>query len=79
MLNKISLALVDESGNVIPLSERPFQVESRLDTAMIELWAEALKKFKAIGDEELRFAQKFEFINSLTNFLQEKTEDEHPF
>lgn len=79
MLNKISLALTDESGNVIPLSERPFQVESRLDTAMIELWADALKKFKAIGDEELRFAQKFEFINQLNKFLQETKQDEHPF
>lgn len=73
------MALVDESGNVIKLSERPFQVESRLDTAMIELWADALKKFKSIGDEELRFAHKFEFVSQLTKFLQEKTEDEQPF
>lgn len=79
MLNKISMALVDESGNVVNLNERPFQVESRLDTAMIELWADALKKFKSIGDEELRFAQKFEFINQLSKFLRDNSADEQPF
>ena len=55
-MSKISMALIDDDGNVITLNERPFQIESRLDIAMIELWADTSKYFKSIGDENLRFA-----------------------
>ncbi|MBX7173914.1 MAG: hypothetical protein K1X72_23290 [Pyrinomonadaceae bacterium] len=79
MLNKISLALADESGKVVTIDEKPFNVEIKLDTKIIELWTQSLEKFKSITDEELRHAQKFEFINLVTNFLQENREDDQPF
>lgn len=79
MLNKISIALIDESGNIVPVNEKPYQVEMKLDSAILDLWTESANRFKSITDEEERFAQKFEFVQIVTNFLRENREDEQPF
>ncbi len=79
MLNKISIALIDESGAVIPVTEKPYQVEMKLDAAILELWADSANRFKAITDEEERFAQKFEFVNLLTKFFKEINDNDQPF
>ena len=72
MLNKISMALIDESGTVIPVDEKPFRVEQNLDAQILELWAKSSEHFKSIADEEIRFARKFDFINLLSSFFKDE-------
>ena len=79
MLNKISLALIDESGTVIPVNEKSYRVEQNLDLSIIELYTATMNLFKEITDEEAKFAAKFELVNLLTNFLKENKHDEQPF
>lgn len=79
MLNKISLALIDESGTVIPISEKTYQVEMRMDETILNLYSATFNRFKEMTDAELKFAAKFELITLLTNFLEETKEDEQPF
>lgn len=79
MLNKISLALIDESGTVIPVNEKPYRVEENLDISILNLYTATLDRFKAMDDEETKFAAKFELVNLLTNFLKETKQDDQPF
>lgn len=79
MLNKISLALIDESGTVIPVNEKSYRVEQNLDISILELYTATLDRFKEITDEESKFAAKFELVNLLTNFLKENKADDEPF
>mgnify|MGYP001370621486 CR=1 FL=1 len=79
MLNKISLALIDESGTVIPVNEKRYRVEENLDISILELYTATLNRFKEISDEEAKFAAKFELVNLLTNFIKENKDDEQPF
>lgn len=79
MLNRISLALIDESGTVIPVNEKPYRVEENLDISILNLYTATLDHFKQINDEETKFAAKFELVNLLTNFLKEIKQDDQPF
>ena len=79
MLNKISLALIDESGTVIPVNEKRYRVEENLDISILELYTATFNHFKEIDDEELKFAAKFELVNLLTRFLKETKEIDEPF
>lgn len=79
MLNKISLALIDESGTVIPIQEKNYRIEGSLDIAIVELYAATMNRFKEMPDEETKFAAKFELVNLLTNFLKETKETDEPF
>ena len=79
MLNKISLALIDEAGTVIPVNEKRYRVEENLDTSILELYAATFEHFKKINDEEEKFAAKFELVNLLTNFLKTTKADDEPF
>lgn len=79
MLNKISLALIDESGTVIPVNEKPYRVEENLDNSILELYSATFNRFKEMNDEEEKFAAKFELVNLLTNFLKETKETDEPF
>lgn len=79
MLNKISLALIDESGTVIPVNEKPYRVEENLDISILNLYTATLDRFKQMKDDEAKFAAKFELVNLLTNFLKENKTDDEPF
>lgn len=79
MLNKISLALIDETGTVIPVNEKPYRVEENLDISILNLYTATLDRFKQMNDEEAKFAAKFELVNLLTNFLKENKTDDQPF
>jgi hypothetical protein len=79
MLNKISLALIDESGTVIPVNEKPYRVEENLDNSILELYSATFEHFKQMNDDEAKFAAKFELVNLLTNFLKENKTNDEPF
>jgi hypothetical protein len=79
MLNKISLALIDETGTVIPVNEKRYRVEENLDTSILELYTATFEHFKQMTDEEEKLAAKFELVNLLTNFLKKTNADDEPF
>lgn len=77
MIEKISMALIDESGNIIPLrgSRRNARIEIKIDVATADLFSEITFINNSILDEEIKIAEKFHLAKTLQNYLEEKKEN----
>ena len=77
MIEKITFALIDESGNIIPLrgSRRNARIEINIDVATADLFSEITFINNSISDEEIKIAEKFHLAKTLQNYLEEKKEN----
>ena len=77
MIEKISIALIDESGNIIRLREsrRNARIEIKIDVATADLFSEITFINNSISDEEIKIAEKFHLAKTLQNYLEEKKEN----
>lgn len=74
MIEKISVALVNESGGlIVPLAER--NIESRVETAIADTFSEICRRHNSIADRDAKIAAKFHFAAALKNYLQEQKEN----
>lgn len=73
MIEQISLALVDESGEIVPLRER--HVESKIEIAIADIFSEICRRNNEIADNEVKIAEKFHFAATLKNYLKEQKEN----
>lgn len=77
MIEKISFALIDESGNTVPVreSQRNAQIEIKIDIAIADLFSEICFINNSIADTEMKVAEKFELAKMLKNHLEEMKEN----
>jgi hypothetical protein len=76
MIEKISLAVIGESGEVVPLEkERPAQIEIKIELAIADLFSKICRRNNSIDDEEIKIAEKFNFAVNLKNYLEEMRDD----
>jgi hypothetical protein len=73
MIERISLALVDESGETIVIKER--QIETKIETAIADIFSEICRRNNEIADAEIKIAEKFHFAAALKNYLKEQKEN----
>lgn len=72
MNEKIQLALINESGGVIPLEKtKDVRVEMKLEETIADLFSEICRRNNSIADEEIKYARKFDFALVLQNYLKE--------
>lgn len=76
MIEKISLAIIDESGNFLPIEkETGGRLEMKLETVIADVFSAICIHNNNLQDDEIRLAEKFNFANSLKNYLKEMKEN----
>lgn len=73
MIEQISVALVGESGEIVPIKER--QIEMKIETAIADTFSEICRRNNNIADAEIKTAEKFHFAVNLQNYLKEMKEN----
>ena len=71
MIEKISLALINESGDCVAIPGEITQMESRIETAIADTFSEICRTNNNISDKEIKIAEKFFFALNLKNYLEE--------
>lgn len=75
MIEKISLCLVNESGDVVPIERvTNQQLEIKIDVAIADVFSQICARNNAINDQEIKTAEKFTFAANLQNYLKEMKE-----
>lgn len=76
MIEKISIALIDESGNFIEIPKQSSgKIESKLEESLADLFTAICFANNEIEDGEIRLAEKFHFANFLQNYLREQNKN----
>lgn len=76
MIEKISLALINESGETVPIEKTTAaQIEIKLETAIADLFSEICCRNNSIEDQEIKTAEKFFFALNLKKYLEEIEND----
>lgn len=75
MIEKISVALVNESGAVIPVKTTNARIEMKIEIAIAETFSQICRRLNDLTDDEIKIAEKFHLANSLNNYLEEMKND----
>jgi len=76
MIEKISLALISESGDVVHLEkETAARLEIKIDIATADLFSSICFRNNTIADAEIKTAEKFFFALKLKKYLEEINEN----
>jgi hypothetical protein len=72
MIKKISLALVDESGAIVPVEKITIeQLGIKMDITIADIFSRICFKNNSIADDEIRLAEKFQLAKTLNKHLKE--------
>ncbi len=71
MIERISLQLINESGDAIEVEETGRKLESRLDIITAELFSQICFGNNSIEDEEIKTAEKFRLALNLKEYLED--------
>ncbi len=72
MIEQITLALISESGDVVPIeTENNSRLEIKLDVAIADLFSKICFANNDIKDAEIKLAEKFNLARNLKNYLEE--------
>lgn len=75
MIERISFALIDESGNVVPIEPlKTVNVGVKIEMAIADCFAEIRSEINELRDDEIKIAEKFNFALNLQRFLKEMKE-----
>jgi len=69
MINKVSMQLVSELGDALPVKDVNANLESLLEITTAELFSEICKRNNDTKDEEIRLDEKFRFALNLREFM----------
>lgn len=69
MIEKITVALVGENGDIVPLKNH--HVTLKIETAIADTFTEICFRNNSITDAETQTAEKFAFAVALNNYLKE--------
>jgi len=79
MIEKISLVLINESGDTVPIEQATFtQLEIKIDVAIADIFSKICFRNNDITDAEIKTAEKFIFALNLKNYLEEMKENGNP-
>ncbi len=70
MIEKISVAFVNESGEIVPM-RKGANLELKIDATIADLFSEICFRNNSIKDEEIKAAEKFNLAKNLNNYLKE--------
>lgn len=68
---KISLAIVGESGDAVPIKQTVERLEIKIETAIADTFSAICFANNNIADNEVKTSAKFAFAVALTNYLKE--------
>lgn len=68
MINKVSMQLVSELGDALPVKDANANLESLLEITTAELFSEICKRNNDTQDDEVRLDEKFRFALNLREF-----------
>lgn len=73
MEEKISMALIDESGNFIAVNKSDLKIESEIEIQIADSFTEINQNLnnKLKDDDERRIAEKFRLCQHLKSFMEE--------
>ena len=72
MIEQIQLALINESGDIVPIEQATFtQLEIKIDVATADIFSKICFRNNNITDAEIKTAEKFFFALNLKNYLEE--------
>lgn len=73
MEEKISMALIDESGNFIAINKSDLKIESEIEIQIAESFTEINQSLneQLKDDDERRIAEKFRLCQHLKTFMEE--------
>ena len=76
MIEKISLALMNESGEFLEVENvSHLQMAIKIEIAIADTFAEIRNRINALADEEIKIAERFNFALNLKNYLKEIKEN----
>lgn len=76
MIEKISLALMNESGEFLEVENvSHLQMAVKIEIAIADTFAEIRNRINALDDEEIKTAERFNFALNLKNYLKEIKEN----
>ena len=75
MIEKITIQIADESGNLIEVEESDLQLQSRLDTSIADYFSQIIFHHQSIVDDEIKTAEKFHLAHTLKFYLKEIKEN----
>lgn len=76
MISKISLCLMDEMGDCVPIERcSQQQLEIKIDTAIADAFSAICFRNNSIADAEIKTAEKFYFAVNLQNYLKETNDN----
>lgn len=71
MIEKISLALVNESGEFVLINESDRKIESKIEIEIADYFTKINQELNKCTDTEIRVSEKFVLCTLLRNYLQE--------
>ncbi len=72
MIEQISLALISESGDIVPIMKTTdSHLEMKIETAIADTFSEICKRLNDFKDNEIKLAEKFHLAKNLNNYLEE--------
>lgn len=71
MIEKISVALVNESGDYVPIKSTNGKLEMKIEVAIADTFSEICKQLNDLTDDEIKLAEKFNLAKTLNNYLEE--------
>jgi hypothetical protein len=75
MISKISLCLIDDLGDSVPIEESVTKIESKIDMQIADTFSKICFHNNSITDAEIKTAEKFYFAVNLQNYLKEINEN----
>ena len=72
MIEKISLALINESGDVVTVQQATTaQLEIKIETTTADTFSAICRRNNNITDAEIKTAEKFRFALNLKEYLED--------
>jgi hypothetical protein len=71
MIERISLQLINESGDAIEVKQSGRKLESKIDVTIAELFSQICFSNNDIEDEEIKNAEKFRLALNLKEYLED--------
>ena len=72
MIEKISLVLINESGDVVPVAKTSdTKIEIKIEEQIADIFSQICFRNNSIADAEIKIAEKFYFALNLKNYLEE--------
>lgn len=75
MIEKISVALINESGDIMPIPKTTdVNIEMKIEIAIADTFSQICRRLNELTDNEIKLAEKFHLALNLKNYLEEMSD-----